>query len=197
MESPANLSFSPLCDICTRIVSSTNLPEVLDLIVETAARSIGAKASLLRLLDPSGGRLEVAAAFGLSDSYIAKGAVDLEHSALDAAVLQGKIISIPQVASDPRFQYPDEAQQEGLVSVLCVPLKTGERYIGVIRVYTGEVREFSEFEKRLLYTLACHGASAIESARMRADLERRYDDLMRDVWTWYGDIHRMRSVSAD
>jgi signal transduction histidine kinase len=58
------------------------------------------------------------------------------------------------------------ARAEGLCSLLCVPLKTHTRVIGVLSVYTAERRRFREEEVESLSALAAQSATAIENARL-------------------------------
>ena len=183
---------SPMCDVCNRIISRFDLPDVLSNLVKTAAECLNAKGSAIRLLDEKGYTLEVAAAYGLSEEYLNKGPVEINASPIDQEALIGQVATIPYASADPRFQYPNEADKEGIASVLCVPLRAGIKTIGVIRVYTSEPHEFTEQEVNLLYTLACHGAVAIENARMRHELQRQYDDLMKDIWHWYEEMRQPR-----
>jgi len=183
---------SPMCDVCNRIISKFDLPEVLAIVVKTAAESLGAKASVIRLISSRGHTLEMGAAYGLSQEYLEKGPVEINASPIDQEALVGDIATALDVTTDERFQYPDEAKREGIKSVLCLPLRAGIKTIGVIRVYTEEEHEFTEDEVKLLNTLGCHGAVAIENARLRAQLKRQYDDLMGDIWQWYEDVQLAR-----
>ena len=88
------------------------------------------KQASVRLLDRSGQILELAAVHGLSKNYLEKGPVEVAKSPIDRQVLQGQIVQIEDVTEDPRFQYPMEAQQEGIKSVICVPLQCPRPYFG-------------------------------------------------------------------
>ena len=161
-----------LYNIAQAVSSSLNQKEVLDTIAWLAARSMNVKACSIRLLDEGRGLLQVAAAWGLSDAYLAKGPVDPDKAVVDREVLKGHPVSIEDVALEPGlFQYPEEALREGIRSVLCVPLSVRERRIGVLRVYTGVPHRFSQEETDFLVTLASQGAVAIENARAYRNLE--------------------------
>ena len=51
-----------------------------------------------------------------------KGPVEVKRSGLDGEVLSGKTIHLKDATADGRFQYPESAKAEGLVSVLSSPL---------------------------------------------------------------------------
>jgi PAS domain S-box-containing protein len=58
-------------------------------------------------------------------------------------------------------------------SVLCVPLKSGQKTIGCINVESQTLDAFSEHDERLLNTLANQAAVAIENARLFEETRRR------------------------
>jgi GAF domain-containing protein len=164
------------------VTSSLALQQVLDRLVRRVAEAMHVKAASLRLLAPNGDSMTQRTSFGLSEAYLAKGPVNLGHSSLDREALRGTPVWVADVRTDPRFQYPTEAAREGLVSALCVPLTAHGRHIGVLRVYTGELRQFSTEEVEFLSALADLGAIAIENARLHEELQRDYDQTVGALW---------------
>jgi GAF domain-containing protein len=57
--------------------------------------------------------------------------------------LEGGPAAIYDVTDDPRIQYPEEAQKQGITSIPSVPVVAGGESIGVLRVYTAEPWEFT------------------------------------------------------
>jgi len=156
----------------SRAVNSTlNLSEVLTTIARQATEVMGVKASSIRLLDEDRRFLEVVAAHGLSDAYLTKGKVDPQRSEMDRITLQGKPVALLDATTDPRFQYPDEARKEGIRSVLSVPMMLRHQVIGALRLYTADVRRFTDRETEFLMALASQGAAAIQNARAYRQLE--------------------------
>ncbi len=153
------------------VSSSLNLPQVLSTIVRQATEVMGMKASSIRLLDEEQRYLEVSAAYGLSEAYLTKGKVDPQRGEMDRLALQGKPVALLDATVDPRFQYPEEARKEGIRSVLSVPMMLLDRAIGVLRVYTGEVRRFTEEKTEFLVALASQGGAAIQNARAFRQLQ--------------------------
>ena len=174
-----------LREVSQAISASLDVSTVLETIVRSAAQILGFRAASLRLLDEEGNSLEVKATYGLSDAYLAKGPVEVGKSLLDQEVLSGKVVSISDGELERRLQYPEEARQEGVRSILCLPLTLKKRRIGVLRVYGSLPYEFRPSEIDFLTALASQGAIAIENARLFEHLKRDYEDLTRDVWRWY------------
>jgi GAF domain-containing protein len=149
--------------------------QVLDVILESTVEALNVKACSLRLLSPDGKRLLVGAARGLSSSYRAKGPVDLAYSAVDCLALdQANPVYIADACTDSRFQYPEQAREEGIASILMVPVRVQDRPIGVLRVYTDAPREFNEAELELVVAITSLSALAIENARLYERLGCNY-----------------------
>jgi GAF domain-containing protein len=164
------------------IASSLNLEDVLNRLVRRVAEAMAVKAATLRLISPDSDILTQRTSYGLSERYLGKGPVDRGHSPLDQEALQDKVVWVEDVRSDPRFQYPQAAAQEGLVSALCVPLSLHGQPIGVLRVYTAERRVFDPEEVEFLTALADLGAIAIENARLHEELRRDLDQTVGALW---------------
>jgi GAF domain-containing protein len=162
--------------------SSLELVKVLQSVVRSTTEAMQVKACGLRLLDPRTGQLKLAAVYGLSNDYLAKGPVDVDHSPVDNEALCGMPVIIQDIGKDTRFQYKEAAEREGIVSVLCVPLEVRGEAIGVIRVYTGEKVTFLEDDIQFLSVLASLAALAIENANLYESLKRSYDGVMDVLW---------------
>jgi signal transduction protein with GAF and PtsI domain len=174
-----------LMRISRSINSSLSTGEILQMIVENAARVLGMKGASLRLLDEERKTLKVKAAYGLSEAYLEKGPVEVEKSIIDRECLKCKVISVKDIRKDKRLQYPRELIREGITALLSLPLIVRGSAIGVLRVYTSVPYIFNESEVDFLSALACQGAIAIENARLFEHIKNEYKDLARDVWKWY------------
>ncbi len=173
--SQCDVFFETLYRIARTVNSSLDVMQILPRVVAQTTEALGVKACSLRLLSPDRRRLFIGAAHGLSAGYRAKGPVDLAHSQVDQLALDHKQpVIIPNAQHDPRFQYGDRAREEGIVSVVVVPLFVQDQPIGVLRVYSGEARDFSAREIELLEAIASLSALAIENGRLYERLNRDY-----------------------
>ena len=102
-------------------------------------------------------------------------------------MLSGKAIHLKDATSDGRFQYPESAKAEGLVSVLSAPLSVGGKVIGLIRVYSSEEREFSADEDSFMMAVAAISAVAIENARLHDALRNNYELMAKHAYSVYED----------
>jgi phosphoserine phosphatase RsbU/P len=156
-----------LFNISTMLSGTRGLQHILDRITRAVAEAMHVKCCSLRLLDEHRDELVIKSVYGLSEQYLTKGPVTLASSAIDRAVISGQPVYIRDMTSDERVVYPQEAQREGIVSSLVVGMLFKDRPIGVLRVYTAQVHEFSEFERKLLTSIASQAAVAIENARLQ------------------------------
>lgn len=183
MENQARAYLRLFKDLCKQINSSLDFGEVLRSLTENTVKTLDVKGSAIYLLDSKNMRLRLSASHGLSRAYLQKGPIDAEKSIVES--LNGKWVRVADATQDERIQYPKEARQEGVVSILSVPLALRDQVIGVLRIYTGAPREFSEMEKELISGLAEIGSIGIENARMYHHLKADYDRLISDVYQWF------------
>lgn len=149
--------------ICKAISSSLSLNEVLNLVVTNAVKVMNVKACMLRLLNKDTQKLEVAAYYGLSEKYVNKGPVDYDKSIEDA--LMGKAVSIYDITSDKNARYLKEAEEEGIRSILSIPVKFKKEVIGVLRMYTSEPVKYTDEDLKFMTAIAEQAAIAIINAR--------------------------------
>ncbi len=182
-----------LYEIARATTSSLDPDEVLRTVAQRTTEAFDAKGCSIRLLDESGQKLRVAAAWGLSERYLQKGPVDVAQSAIDRETLQGQAVFVLDAAQDPRFQYREEIEQEGISSVLSCPLMVRGRAIGVIRVYSAAPYRFGEGEAGFLKAIANEVAVAIANAmayRQLAEIDRAKSQFVLTV------THELRSPVA-
>ena len=95
--------------------SSLDLPHMLNQLVTSITRSLEAKGASIRLFDKAGAQLEIAAAYGLSQKYLEKGPVVVDHSPIDQEALRGRPIIVEEATTDQRFQYPADMWLKGSI----------------------------------------------------------------------------------
>ncbi|MEW6601711.1 MAG: GAF domain-containing protein [Nitrospirota bacterium] len=163
--------------ITKAVSSSLNVNEVLDMIVRKLPEVMHLKAATVRLLDSSGQKLKLVASHGLSEKYLKKGPVDAEQNVTEA--LKEKPVAIYDVPTDNRIRYKKEAEEEGIKSMLTLPVIARGKVLGILRLLTGEPREFSTQEIDFAASLAEQCGTAIENATLYEKTKKDYDDIMR------------------
>jgi signal transduction histidine kinase len=158
-----------LFSISTEISSTLQLDEVLSRVAAHACRLMEARVASLLLVDTEHGTLRPAASYGASDAYLALPDREVTSSLIGEVINTGRPLHIPDVRKETRYRVSDLARQEGLCTLLSIPLRTKTAVIGVLNVYTSEPRCFDEDDLRLLTLLASQSAIAIENATLHRD----------------------------
>jgi diguanylate cyclase (GGDEF)-like protein len=132
---------------------------------------------------------------------LGRGAEALSHlrltdgsSLTDWVITQGKTLVINNVNSDPGVD-PDSRNNwfEGGCPVVCVPVRTVEKVLGVIQLVNIDMQVYAQSEL-LLHTLADYAAIAIENARA----VRRIQELsITDDCTGLYNARHLFTVIAD
>ncbi|MDD5205048.1 MAG: ATP-binding protein [Desulfobacterales bacterium] len=163
-------------DISTSVHTSSDIKEVLDLVVRKSTEVVNAKGAVLRILNLDTKELELSAACGLSERYLSKGHVSSGKIITELCRLN-KVIIVDDVQTSPRVQYPREAREEGIKSMLDLPLTIRDHVVGIIRVFFTEHRRFSEEQLDFLTGIAEQCALAIDKARLIENQRYRYHQL--------------------
>ncbi|MBN1219348.1 MAG: GAF domain-containing protein [Anaerolineae bacterium] len=112
----------------------------------------------------------------------------LDDSFTGQAIRLQRPITIDDVRVHPDFKNKKLAIEQGWVSAIVVPLVTpGEpgHALGSFSLYSSHLRDFSDWDKKLLTCLANHAAIAIQNAKGVAQLKQAYNlsEREREVLT--------------
>lgn len=156
-----------LTEVSRTITASPYLEEILQLLVNLTAQRFGYIVCTVRLLDEERGELVLRATQAPAKAYQRKRALKLGESIAGKAIAQNTAIIVPDVQVEEDYVGHDLAVEQGLRSMICMPLTIQDRVVGVITCYTGEVREFPEDEIDALEMLAKQAAVSIEHAKLQ------------------------------
>ncbi len=168
-------------DLAANINSTLDIKKIMNILSADVAGALGVKASSVRLLDEERENLELVASYGLSQKYLNKGPISGEKSISDA--LKGKPVVVKDISTDKGVQYRKEKEEEGIAAILSVPIKSKEEVIGVLRLYSGVPREFTDDEIMLVSALALQGGLAIQNASLYLMVQKDMKDLQDDIWS--------------
>jgi signal transduction protein with GAF and PtsI domain len=150
----------------TRAISESKDPEeVVLMTAESVKTALGVKGSSIFLINRKTNELELAASFGLSETYLEKGPINYMQSIRES--LEESPVAIYDVLDDPRIQYPEEAKKEGISSILAVPIVIHGKVIGTLRVYTAEPWDFTLTDINLIQAVSQICGMAIDACRLR------------------------------
>lgn len=153
------------------VPAADNARDLLQELVGIAAAALGVRAALARLLDETTEDLRLAAAWGLSQPYLDKGPVNLGGSRVDDEAMAGQAIIVQDVAVDQRLQYNQQILDEGIRSMLIVPIAGKTKPLGVLHLYATHPRRFKLNDATLATAIARQAGVALESMRVCANLE--------------------------
>lgn len=168
-------------DFALGMNSSLDLKKILHILTADVAEILHVKAASILLVDENRKTLEHVASYGLSEKYLNRGPLCIEKSVKDT--LDGVTVLIQDATKDQRVQFREEKMREGIASILSAPIKTKDKVIGVLRLYTAAARDFGEDEIMLVNALAQLGGLAIQNASMYLMLETDMKHLKEEIWS--------------
>lgn len=156
--------FNAICRVSSAMATTYNYEKLLNLVVESAVETMNGKgASLFMAIEDNDYFVSVANS-GLSDNY--KHANPMKAKDIIKLVLEeGGYIAVTDATSDSRIPNHQAKKDEGIASLLSVPVIVKQKTTGILTLYTEAPREFSHQEIALLKALAEQGGLAIERSR--------------------------------
>ena len=116
----------------------------------------------------------------------------INHSFTGRAIRLGQPLTIDDVRTHSDFLKRDLAVEEGWVSAIVVPLLAPQidvRPVGSFSLYSSHLRDFSDWDKKLLTCLANHAAVAIRDAEYLAQLKETQEQrAMAETFAAVGDV---------
>ncbi len=163
--------------------SAFDLKTVLDALVEAAARLCEADQGTIAR--ERGGVYLRVATYGFPDDfteYVRNLPVVPERgTATGRALLEGKVVHIPDVQADPEYTFVEAQKLGGFRTILSVPMLREGAPIGVLTLTRHEVRPFTDKQIELVSTFADQAAIAIENVRLFESVEARTRELANSL----------------
>ena len=159
--------------------SAFDLKSVLQTLVESAARLC--EADTATITRSSNGKFFRAEHFGFSkesfDNFKDLPVVPERSSAAGRALLELKVIHIPNVREDPEYTSPIGMGLEDIRALLAVPMLREGIAVGVITLTRFKERPFTARQIELVQTFADQAVIAVENVRLFEEVEERTKDL--------------------
>lgn len=161
------LQLAVFTELGKALTSSLDLKEVLNSVMEKISELLHPKNWSLLLLDESTNELKFEIVVGKGSERIKALRLKLGEGVAGWVAREKKPLLVPDVGKDPRFsKKADEMSNFTTQSIVCVPLMTRGKCLGVIELIN-KVEDgagFSEDDLLILTTLADYSAIAIENA---------------------------------
>ena len=158
--------------------------EILDRIVDRAARLCRADAGQLYLLED--GLLRLSRASGSVPEefrrYLTDHPVQRNRQSLIGRVVEDRRVQqVPDVLSDPDYGRQDLQRRAGYRTLCSAPMLLGDDVVGVLSMWRTAVSAFSTNEMRMLEDFAAQAAIALRQVDLMRSLETRSADLASKV----------------
>lgn len=163
-----------LIEIGKMLTSSLDLDEILQLIISRASRLIRAENWSLLLKDEKTGELTFAVVEGSKKEALRGLCIPCDQGIAGCVARTGKSEFVADVEGDTHF-YREIDARSGFTtrSVVCVPLKTHGKILGVIELVNVEdIEAFKSGDLPILQVLADYAAIAIENSRYVSTVRR-------------------------
>jgi two-component system, NtrC family, sensor kinase len=148
---------------------------VLNTLVESAARLC--EADMAAIARPKGAAYQNVALYNYSpafNEYMEHHPIEVGRgTAVGRAVLEGRIVHIPDVLADPEYIWVEAQKLGGFRTILGVPMMREGIPIGVLTLTRSDVRPFTDKQIELVQTFADQAVIAIENVRLFDEVQAR------------------------
>ncbi len=153
-------------DVAKALTSSLDLDSILQTIMEKMAEYFRPDTWSLLMVDEERDELYFAIAVGTASDALKNVRLKVGEGIAGWVAKHGERLVVPDVMNDPRFaKRIDEMTKWETRSIVCVPLRSKHRVLGVIQLVNIEMQSFNDQEVFFLQSLCDYAAIAIENAR--------------------------------
>ena len=160
--------FATLNRLAAIISQTANLEKALDETLNELLALTEADIGTIHVLKADAGDLQLYASRGVSPGFIkAEECIPPPDCLCGTAASEGRIVSSPDMEADSRLTRM-ACRNENIGSVISIPLRSRERVMGVLTLYSKRTQAFSEADEQLLSLVGHQIGVAIENAQLYA-----------------------------
>ncbi len=155
------------------VVSQLDLDKALAMTLKKAMEVTSTKAGSIALYHAATRTLRIHAQRGFSQDFLADHEWKVRHGGLTDRILKSKGITVISNTTNKAFFSNPVAVDEGIKSLVCVPLLHQNEVVGILYVDDFKPREFSRASLEELEILSSFASIAIHHARMHTDVKQQ------------------------
>lgn len=173
--------FQNMMEISRSLTASLDLDTVLRSIVEKAVELLRCQAGSLLLMDEDTKELVFKVALGPTSDKLIGTRLPYGVGIVGTVMQERKPLIVNDAKSDPRhYDKIDESTALTTQSLLCVPLISQDRTLGVIEVMNKkDGTHFDDEDRDTLAAFALQAVIALDNARLYSDLRRAFTETVR------------------
>ena len=153
-------------DVAKALTSSLDLDSILQTIMEKMAEYFRPDTWSLLMVDEERDELYFAIAVGSAAEALKNVRLKVGEGIAGWVAKNGERLVVPDVYTDPRFaKRIDEMTKWETRSIICIPLRSKHRVLGVIQLVNVDMQNFGNQEEFFLQSLCDYAAIAIENSR--------------------------------
>lgn len=159
-----------ILNVAQVVVSSLDLDEVLQNILYSAMAILDMPAGSVALYEPKNCELTLRAHSGLSPAFIERNRWQVKLGGLTHRILaDGEIVVLQDCADSPLCTNP-LLLQEGVRSLVALPLKVQEKIVGILYLDDFAPRSFGADQLHMLSVLGSFASMSIDNARLHREM---------------------------
>lgn len=161
----------------------TPLEKTLQDIIEIALDLLEEKRLVIRAYDEHSQQLILQAHWGMPKGYTEKFKSVSPCQHILKLLETGQPLIIQDISLIEEVGLTEFLIRNGLLSMLCIPLKTKGKIVGIISIYSDELGYYREEEELIYATLANQIAITIENSRLYSNLKQSYLETIKALVT--------------
>ena len=153
-------------DVARALTSSLELEEILGAIMDKMAQFFGPERWSMLMVDEATDELYYAIAVGENTESLKGLRVAMGEGVAGWVASTGNPLVVPDVALDPHWSaFASKHPDLKIKSIACVPVRSGNKTLGVIQLLNSKLDLLSEYSISFLRILCDYAAIAIQNAR--------------------------------
>jgi len=187
---------------------SARIPNIQDLlasVLQSTMRAVRANIGSIMLLNQEKLTLRIAASRGLPEGLQDEAEIQVGEGIAGKVAQVGEPIIVDDIETDPRFAKLNDPRY-GTGSFMCMPVRVGERVIGVLNLAKKEdrsggtvIRAFTPTDLQFLNALMTYIGYAVDNARLldeAQDAARKLQSVVDDLKATQAQLVRGETLSA-